>query len=400
MNRYIGPRPTFPFRILLKGRDHRTPTVYPFDQERCYYFFSARYAIMAGMRALGIGPNDGVLLPSYNCGTEIEPFLRYGVKPTFYKVNKELLTDIDDLLSKITEGIKAIFVTHFLGFPQPMDEIRKICIQKNLYLIEDCAHAFLSSDGKNFLGSFGDIAVFSIRKTLPIPEGGLLLINKKNTDQKYNCKKPSLFSTYYYVAELLRYRTDQRENLITENIEKYSYHILYNILSSVRFLLRGYRKLFNRKALYLIRPDSPPFIEDVCSWEISKVSRNVINETDFEKVKQIRRRNFEYLLYHLVDRKNGPELIYRELPPGVCPLFFPVLIENDAKRDRLYNSLRRKGIATHPWWQDFHKKVPWNDFPDAVYLKERLFGLPIHQDLSFGHLDRVIEEFEKAYQSI
>jgi perosamine synthetase len=53
-------------------------------------------------------------------------------------------------------------VTHFLGFPQPIDEVKKICGERTLFLIEDCAHALLSyHDGKP-LGSYGDVSNFSL----------------------------------------------------------------------------------------------------------------------------------------------------------------------------------------------------------------------------------------------
>jgi len=35
----------------------------------------------------------------------------------------------------------------------------------------------------------------------------------------------------------------------------------------------------------------------------------------------------------------------------------------------------------------------WTDFPDAVYLKERLFGLPVHQDLEEKHIDMAFNAF-------
>lgn len=399
MNPYIGPRPTFPCRILLKGKEDRKNTVFPFNQKKCYYFFSGRYAIRAGIKALGIGPEDVILFPSYNCGVELDPFLRLNIKPTFYRIGKDLLVDLEDLQGKIDQNTKAIFITHFLGFPQPMNEIKEICRQKDLLLIEDCAHAFLSKDDKNFLGSYGDIAIFSIRKTLPIPDGGILLINRENIKQNQNNTIPELFSTYYFAMELLRYRTYKDKNSIREKCEKYFFYTLYNFFTLTRFWLRAYRKLFRVKRPYLMRPDSPDFVRDACTWTMSNLSKNIINVTNFEQVKAARRNNFEYLLDHFT-RKNGPELIYKELPPGVSPLFFPILVESSIKRDRLYNSLKRRGVATHPWWQEFHEGVPWSDFPDAVYLKERLFGLPIHQDLTFGHLNQVLEEFEKAYISI
>lgn len=266
MPQYISARPTFHLKDLCAKKQN--VSTFPLDHQRCYFFFSARYALAAGIKALGMRPNDTVLLPSYNCGTEIDPFLHLSIKPVFYRVNKELLLDFDDLLGKVTDRTKAIFVTHFLGFPQPIDEIKEICIQKNLYLIEDCAHAFLSMNKNSFLGSYGDIAIFSIRKTLPIPEGGVLFINRNNIKGNHNDLKPIKFLTYYCAAELLRYRSDSNHNSIRENVEKYFYYVLYATLLYTRLILRGYRKLCNGKGLYLVRPDSYLFIEDLCSWGI------------------------------------------------------------------------------------------------------------------------------------
>jgi dTDP-4-amino-4,6-dideoxygalactose transaminase len=84
---------------------------------------------------------------------------------------------------------------------------------------------------------------------------------------------------------------------------------------------------------------------------------------------------------------------------GVCPLFFPIIVENSLLRNNLYRILKSRGITTHPWWNRFHPAVPWDKFRDAVYLKERLLGLPIHQDLTFKHLDFLIKEFEKAFEA-
>jgi dTDP-4-amino-4,6-dideoxygalactose transaminase len=333
--------------------------------------------LAAGIKALGIGPGNTVLLPSYNCGTEIDPFLHLSVKPVFYKVNKDLLID----------------------FYQPIEEIIKTCAQRNLFLIEDCAHAFLSTNGEKYLGSYGDVSIFSLLKTLPIPNGGALVINNENIKFKQDVEKPKLFPTIFYAAELLKYGTWNTDHSIKENLIKFLCDASYVSLSSLQLILAGFRKYFNPKGLYLVKPDSYLFIEDLRSWGISDLSKRIINKTNFEEVKIIRRKNFEYLLNHFLKNERGI-LPFHELPPGVCPLFFPIIIKDPKKRNSMYRILKSKGVVTHPWWERFHQEVPWNDFPDAVYLKQRLFGLPIHQDLTFGHLDRIIEEFEKAYKGM
>lgn len=398
MRSYIGGRPAFHFWQLF-GQEWNGKNIFPLNQEGCFYYFSARYALAAGIKALGIKPGDAILLPSYNCGAEIDPILHSKIKPVFYRISKNLLVDCDDLVKGITEDVKAILVTHFLGFPQPVDQIKRICTEKNLFLIEDCAHALLSAYNGKPLGSYGDVSVFSLLKTLPVPNGGVLLINNRNISHNHFSEKPNSFGTSFYAAELLRYKTWGNNNLIKENGLNLLYSGVYFSLSSIRLLLAGFRKYFNSKALYLVKPDSHLFLENLCSWGISGLSRNIIGGTDFEEIKSIRRRNFEYLLNHFSKNERGI-LPFRELPPGICPLFFPIILKSGEQREMLYGTLKKGGITTHPWWDRFHPSVQWDDFPDAVYLKTKLFGLPIHQDLTFKHLDLVTKEFENAYQSM
>jgi dTDP-4-amino-4,6-dideoxygalactose transaminase len=397
LKRYISGKPTFYLKqVLPKGREKLS--VFPLSQNRWYYFFSSRYALAAGIKALGIDPNGTILLPSYNCGAEIDPILHLGLRPVFYNINKKLVVDFEDLFRKITRGVKAILVTHFLGFPEPINEIKKICVERNLFLIEDCAHALLSTHNGKPLGSYGDVSIFSLLKTLPVPNGGVLLINNMNICHNYYPERPNFFATCFYAAELLKYKTIGNNNAIKENGLNLLYDGVYLSLSSFRLMLAGFRKYFNPKGLYLVKPDSYLFIKDLCSWGISDLSKKIINKTDFEEIKIVRRRNFEYLLNHFL--KNVRAILpFKDLPVGVCPLFFPLILESAEQREKLYRTLKRRGVITYPWWDRFHPEVPWDEFPDAVYLKKRLFGLPIHQDLTLKHLDLMIEEFENAYKS-
>jgi len=398
LKKYISGKPTFYLKQVLP-KERVKLSVFPLSQGRYNYFFSSRYALAAGIKALGVGSNDTILVPSYNCGAEIDPILHLGIKPIFYNINKNFLVDFEDLFRKISMGVRAILVTHFLGFPEPISEIKKICVERNLFLIEDCAHAFLSSHDGKPLGSYGDVSIFSLLKTLPVPNGGVLVINNSNINYNHRFKKPNFFATCFYSAELLTYRTRGNGNLIKEKSLSFTSDNVYRLLSFMRLILAGYRKYLNPKGLYLVKPDSYLFREELCSWGISRLSRNIINRADFEKIRITRQRNFKYLLDYFLKNDRGI-LPFRELPPGVCPLFFPIFLESSEQRETIYKTLKRRGVITHPWWDRFHPQVPWDEFPDAVYLKTRLFGLPIHQDLTPKHLNLVIEEFENAYNSL
>jgi len=381
-------------QILPKKQ--RKFSTFPLDQKGSYYFFSARYALAAAIKALGLNHGDKILVPSYNCGTEVDPILHLNVKPVFYRIKKDLSADMDDLQNKINDGVKAILVTHFLGFSQPIDEVKRICIEKDLFLIEDCAHAFLSTKNGSYLGSYGDVAIFSLLKTLPVPDGGILTLNNERLRYQNPCSKPRLFPTLLYAGELLRPKSADNNNCFGEKIEGFLCMGVSLCVKSLRFVLARYGKCFDEEGLFLVRPDSLFFVKELCSWGISDLTRTIIKEIDFEKIKTIRRRNFEYLLNYFLKKDPGI-LLLRKLPAGVCPLFFPIILESSEKRKGLWETLKNRGIIMFGWWQ-FHPEVPWDEFPDAVYLKTRLLGFPIHQDLSPVHLDWIIEAFEKAYQ--
>lgn len=391
----IGGRPAAgPLLHLIKSAAYDLP--FPFNSPGRRYFYSARYALAGGIRALGLKAGDGVLLPAYNCGVEIEPFSRLGIKPGFYRIREDLGIDVDDLRNRLDGNIKAVLVTHFLGFPQPVEEIRRICDDRKVYLIEDCAHALLSVRNGRYLGTFGDVAVFSLLKTLPVANGGILVLNNTDLSSPVNNVRPSRFSAFYYLADLWRQKTAGSPGAAV--FERPLVSALWLIANVLKLGISASGKLTGKRTLSLTRPDSFSFIPDVMEWGISPSALNLVSNTDLLSVRDARRRNFNYLLERLkLPAWDGIfALPAPVLPEGICPLFFPLIVEGREKREELYMSLKGAGITSHPWWDTFHPSVPWNEFPEAAYLKDRLFGLPIHQDIQPGHLERMLLKVEKV----
>lgn len=283
MATYVAGRSSFyPFELLVRKKN--SGSIFPLNEKKCFFYFSARYALAAGIKALGLRPGDAVLMPSLNCGTEIDPVVHLGVKVVFYRIGKNLLLDCDDLANRIAKDVKAVLVTHFLGFPQPVDQIKRICRGRGVFLIEDCAQALLSTHMGNPLGFYGDVSIFSLMKTLPVPNGGVLVINNKSIEHYQSARKPSFFSTWFYGAELLKDRTRGNNNALKENSLSLLYNGVYLSLCCARPLLAGFRNYFNPGGRYLVRPDSYLFIEDLCHWGISNLSRKIINNVGEQKM--------------------------------------------------------------------------------------------------------------------
>jgi len=387
----IRQTPCFSLKqVIRKGKTDID--VYPLNSKNSHLLFGARYAIWSGLKVLGITPEQNILMPSYNCGTEIDPILDQEIQVKYYRIKRDMTIDKEDIIKQIDSNTVAIFVTHYMGFPQPIDEIKEICNTYSLFLIEDCAHAFMSMYKSRNLGTFGDISVFSIRKTLPIPNGGALVINNENFDFAEKQIKGSPLATFFLAVELLRNRTQLNSPRLLSTLTDMVIWSVAFINKNFRLLLRVIKKIFAYRGLALVHIYYywRDFRRELAKWKISTFSERIMSNVNYEKIKDKRRKNYEYLLHNL-PKIQDIEVVFDKLPEGVCPLFFPLIVKD---RQYYHKKFKDRGISTFQYWQHIHDAVPWDKFPDALYLKQHVLGLPIHQDISFIHLDRMIEVFK------
>src|SRR2546427_5586082 len=145
-----------PLRIALGRVSFSDDLPFPLDQARSTPTFSGTASIYQAFRALKLAPGSVVLCPSYNCGHEIEPLLRLGLRVRWYRVGPDLEMDLEDIRRRFTEEVRAVLVTHYFGFAQPLEELRVLCDRWDAFLVEDCAHALLSDNAAGTLGRTGD----------------------------------------------------------------------------------------------------------------------------------------------------------------------------------------------------------------------------------------------------
>ena len=119
------------------------------DAKHRRYTVSGRAAIGLALQALGVGPGDRVLVPTYHCPTMITPIVAGGATPVFYPIGPAGGPSLAWLRERGTRQARAMLVPHYFGIPQAMAGIRAFCDENRLALVEDCAHAFFGvSDGR------------------------------------------------------------------------------------------------------------------------------------------------------------------------------------------------------------------------------------------------------------
>lgn len=132
-----------------------------------------------------IKPGDEVITVAAGFPTTVAPIVQNGCVPVF--VDVDIAThnvDVSAVRNAITEKTRAIMIAHSLGNPFDVLAIKKICVEHNLYLIEDCCDAFGATvqveDGtEKGVGTFGELATLSFYPAhhITMGEGGAILMD-------------------------------------------------------------------------------------------------------------------------------------------------------------------------------------------------------------------------------
>lgn len=141
---------------------------------------SATSGLYAAIGALEIGYGDEVIVSPYTMSACATCALVYGAIPVFADIEKETgCLDPRSIEKSITSHTKAIVVVHQFGHPANMPEIMKIAKKNNIKVVEDCAQAHGAKLDDKYVGTFGDIGVFSlnVNKTIQTGEGGICITN-------------------------------------------------------------------------------------------------------------------------------------------------------------------------------------------------------------------------------
>lgn len=343
-------------------------------------FYHGRGALWRGIKLLNLGRGDKVLLPSYHCGVEVEAVLEAGVGVEFYRIRDEMTIDLEALEEQVRAGCGAVLVIHYYGFPQPIEDLSKLCRRHNAFLIEDCAHALFGTYGNQPLGTYGDMAIFSPPKSLPLPGGGILLMNNPDFAPAVSVERPS--------AAVVWKRT---LGLLARAFEEYGDSAI------LRAGLAGVRSL-SRNVLPIeagTRYDTGMgFAVAMGRIGMPAVSKRIMNGTPIEWIVRKRRQNFQYLVERIHDADQWA-VCFRSLPEGICPLFFPMRI-GMSSRHEVQMVLKRLGVETFVFGEQLHRDLRKGEFPEAERLAREVLCLPVHQ-----HLDeRKMEWIASAMNSI
>ncbi|MHC9543646.1 MAG: DegT/DnrJ/EryC1/StrS family aminotransferase [Vulcanimicrobiota bacterium] len=143
---------------------------------------SGTSALEIVLKSIGVGFGDEVIVPVQTFVATASCIVMNNAKVIFCEVNRDFLIDFDDLVKKISSRTKAVIIVHYAGLIHPdIFEIKDYLKKRNIYLIEDAAHAHGASINNIRAGNIGDLGCFSFfsTKVMTTGEGGMITTNNK-----------------------------------------------------------------------------------------------------------------------------------------------------------------------------------------------------------------------------
>jgi CDP-6-deoxy-D-xylo-4-hexulose-3-dehydrase len=133
-------------------------------------------------------PHGGeVIVPPLAWVSDVASVLQNGFTPIFVDIDPQTLSmDPKQILAKITDKTKAVFLTHVQGFDGLTDELLSELEKRNIPLIEDVCESHGATHNKQRLGSFGWISNFSFYYAhhMSTIEGGMICTNDSEIYQQ------------------------------------------------------------------------------------------------------------------------------------------------------------------------------------------------------------------------
>lgn len=171
--------------VLASGGLAQGPQVAAFEDEfaavvdgrRCVAVNSGTSALHMALIALGIGPGDEVIVPSFTFAATANAVSLAGATPVFVDIDLHTFCmDPAAAEAAITERTRAIMPVHLYGHPADMDRLSEIARRHDLKILEDAAQAHAARWDGVPVGALGDAAAFSFypTKNMTSGEGGMV----------------------------------------------------------------------------------------------------------------------------------------------------------------------------------------------------------------------------------
>ena len=378
---YPIPRlPVFDWKTFSGSRLSATPCL--LAHAKTLFTSSGRASILLALEMLEVGPGDKVLVPTYHCLTMISPIVARGAKPVFYPLDDDGAPKLEWLRQVDCQGIQAILVAHFFGLPQPLAAVRQWCNQRGVRLIEDCAHALFGTSDDRAIGAWGDLAIASLTKFLPVPEGGCL-VNNIASDRISSLQQPHAIAQVKACLDIVHVA------------------VSHGRLQGLGTLVKGLYGLLGmfKKTSRFQAPLAAPLMEEGLTIDAVRAHQGLTYATRWiaghlprERIVSQRRKNYVFFAQALCG-VSGIRPLHPTLPKNCAPYVFPLWVDQP---DPGYAELRRLEFPMSRW-DRLWPGVPTIEDDSGIKWSRHVLQLACHQDLTPDELKQMVKTLKQVY---
>lgn len=327
------------------------------------FFLNARSGLKFLLESIS-GKRTVVGIQLFTCETVFKAIDMAGYSIVFIDLDSDLRLNRKDLIEK-KDSFDILIVTHTFGYPDDIDEIRRIVGEEKV-IIEDCCHSYLShfSDGTN-TGTKGDAAIFSsgIAKFPPIGIGGYIMLNNRPAFSRFQERLLVLKSQPKCLSNLKSLFTTYLKSLL------FKPYIFTSITSDIVKHFSNSVDFTNKHSFQ--ERFAPPWVRSLFFLNVKLFSELAIKQVDNYK-----------LLYELINCKS--------IIPLYCDLYtingylFPIIVNDQSV---LYTELNNCGykVGMH-----FKNCIRWGiqygytigSCPITEEVTEKIITLPVHPKVS------------------
>lgn len=330
---------------------------------------SAREALYHGLSLLTFKPGK-IHVPAYCCKSILLPISNLGIKVSFYDVGERL----EPLLNKGEFRKGDVFLlVHFFGIPQDVLLIHSFCQEHGMLLVEDCAHTLPDPETERPMGSTGVFSIYSLRKMLPVPDGGVLVVNDIAMQGRVRHLTLPVLSRLPF------------RRWVVNNLDRLAFTFGWPNTIIIKDLLRQRFSPSDSVFNELLSPGASP--------EINHMTVSLLEGCEIKALMDIRRNN--YLMFaDLLSGVHGISIPFSSLPESSFPQAFPIMYNN---AQHLCSYLHRKGIGAGQWPGDeLPGSLPISDYPGTVPWVKGLILLPSHQDIGSDQINMISKIVKEA----
>jgi dTDP-4-amino-4,6-dideoxygalactose transaminase len=315
---------------------------------------SCTHALELALLALGVGPGQEVVCPSFTFVSTANAALRVGARPVFVDIEEQTFgIDAGLLEERLTPHTAAVIPVHYAGVAPDMDRILALLRPRGIKVVEDAAQGLAATYQGRPLGALADGGCLSFHETKNITcgEGGALVLRDPALAEK---------------AEIIREKGTNRSAFLRGQVDKYTW----------------------------VAEGSSYILSDVLA-ALLDAQLDKLDEIQARRARVARRYREGLTAWAKAEGVRIPMP-----PPGRVAndhIFF-MLYPDDSSRDRSLDFLRRNGIMATFHYIPLHSSpkgrglgVADGEFPVTDRIARTLLRLPLHPLLTDADVDRVVE---------